>query len=123
MIIRNPKTVTVGGSAVTGVKKIGWKSNNEYNRDAADDTLHGPPVLTHEAGTFNVEMKSGKFPVCYDVDIVVVYCEVEVNANVESTTDKTVTLHHCTCNPGYDVTAAAAGNHTVDGEFADLTGP
>ena len=122
-IIRNPKTLTVGGSAVTGVKKIAWKSNDEYNRDAADTELHGSPVKVKEAGTFNVEMKSGKFPTCYDTDIVVVYDEVAVTAQVETVTNKTLTLHHCTCNPGYDIGAAAAGNHTVDGEFGDLTGP
>jgi len=122
-IIRNPKTVTVGGAPVTGVKKITWKSNDEYNRDAADTELHGSPVLVKQAGTFSVEMKSGKFPTCYDADLVVVYDEVAITAQVEQITNKTVTLHHCTVNPGYDVGAAAAGNHTVDGECGDITGP
>lgn len=122
-IIRNPKTLTVAGSAVTGVKKITWKKNDEYDRQAADTQLHGDPVKVREAGTFSVEMKSGAFPACYDADMVIVYDEVSVAAGVEVTTNKTVTLHHCTCNPGYDVGAATAGNHTIDGEFGDLTGP
>lgn len=122
-IIRNPKTFTVAGTPVTGVKTISWKSNNEYNRDPADTQLHGDPVLVKEGGTFSVEMKSGKFPACYDAAIVVVYDEVVVTAGVETITNKTVTLNHCTCNPGYDIGAATAGKHTIDGELGDVTGP
>lgn len=122
-IIRNPKTVTVGSTPVTGVKKFTWKRNDEYDRQAADTQLHGDPVKVREAGTFSVEMKSGEFPDTYDADITIVYDEVAVTSGVETVTNKTVVLHHCTINPGYDVSAAAAGNHTIDGEFGDLTGP
>lgn len=122
-VIRNPKSVTVGGTLATGVKKVTWKTNDEYNRDAADAELHGSPVLVKQAGTFQVEMKAGKFPACYDVDIVVIHMEIVVNAGVETSTDKTTTLHHCTANAGYDVPAAAAGNVTIDGECGDVVGP
>ena len=68
-------------------------------------------------------LKSGAFPACYDVDIVVVHDEVVVTAGVEVVTNKTTTLHHCTVNRGYDVGAAKAGGHTVSGEFGDMAGP
>ena len=121
MRIRNPTSVTVGGTAVTGVKSVQWDQGDEYDRSQGDDELSGDPVLMKEAGSGTIELLGGAIPSCYGQDIVVKYNEITVAAGAESETEKTVTFGKCTINPGGNVPSGGAGGRSIKFDFGGVT--
>jgi hypothetical protein len=121
MRIRFPKSVTIAGSAVTGVKAVNYDQNDEYDRSPGDDQLSGDPVQIKKAGSGTIELLGGTIPSCYDQSIVVVHQEVVVTNGAETETDKTTTFTKCTINKGANVPSGSAGSKTVKFDFAEVT--
>ena len=118
--IRNPSSVSIAGTSVTGVKSIQWDTSNDYNRDTTDDSLHGTPVLTREQGSGTIELEGGTVPACYDQDIVVKHQEVSVATGTETKSEKTTTFHHGTLNKGANVPSGDVGSRSIKFDFADV---
>jgi hypothetical protein len=116
-------TMTVGGTAVTGMRDFKYTDKSEYNRDRADDEPVGDEVRMTE-GPFDVSFEllgpDASIVSGYIASLVVIGKVITRAAGSESSANKTFTFAQGHFNVGVDVPTENPGRIPVSGEFKTL---